>query len=276
MLESETYNGTSFQFADLPVKITQFFVDPCFYALCEYIDFKKDRYFVFESDRGLQHWRLPFVLQIPFYVATLIAGIIVLARRPKLVGAIFRDPVLFVGLGTAIGIPLGYISYMVGGSTQMKFGFVREMFLPALCLLIVATHLLTNSLLREGEKKLFFWSLALIAVIGLQVIPKVVGFPRLSDTHIARVEASEHCDGEECSLSLAYFNPSGQQITIPFDRFAMLRQDCAGKTVFQGVVELTQFRYRPAECENLEITALSTTTGSSRFARRKIGGRMVH
>lgn len=276
LLTNESYLGSSLNVRDLPVKFIQFFFDPCFYSLCDYVDFQKYSTFVFESDQDFQNWRMPFTLQLPFYVATFIGGILILLRRPKHIGIVFTDPVMFVSLGAAVGLPLAYFSYIVGGSDQLKYGFVREMYFPSLCLMIVIIHLLTGPYLRTGEKTLLFCSIAAMALIGLQVAPSFYGYPRLTNTHIARVAAAERCADGSCSLSLSYFNPSGQQITIPFDRLAMVRFRCAGETTFAGVVDIEGFRYRRSDCPNgFEVIALSTTTGVSRLTRDEgVGGRI--
>jgi len=71
---TEAYNGSSIRFLDLPVKIVQFFIDPCYYSVCNRVDYQKTTILVSESDGGLLNWRMPFLLQLPFYAAVMVGG----------------------------------------------------------------------------------------------------------------------------------------------------------------------------------------------------------
>lgn len=279
MLAHESFSGSALNFRDVPVKFVQFFVDPCFYSLCSEVDYTKRTAFVFANDPGLQNWRMPFILQLPFYAAVLFVGAALLTWRPDLIRAILGHPTLFLGLGAGVGIPIGYISYLVGGADQLKYGFVRDLFFPALCLMVVAIYLLRSDLLTKGEKRLISIGTPLIAIVGLQIIPALFGFPRLSSTHIKTATAAEACDSDRCALSLSYANSAGKPLHIPFDRLAMVRIKCTDGTVnFAGIVELSKWSYSRSACaEGYEIVGLSTTTGVSRTTRdRGIGGKVQY
>lgn len=274
---TEAYNGSSIRFLDLPVKIVQFFIDPCYYSVCNRVDYQKTTILVSESDGGLLNWRMPFLLQLPFYAAVMVGGLVLIARRWRLSLYVFRDPVIFVGVGAAIGLPLAYFSYLVGGADQLKYGFVRELFFPSLCLLVIVLRLLTSDYINRAERTLLFWSITLVA-IGLQVLPAVFGFPRLTSAHITSMSATADCQNGECSISLSYANPSGETLRIPFDKYAMIRAECSDqKVIFTGVVELDSFRIAPTECDGaMTIIGLSTTTGMTRWTRdRRIGGKVI-
>ncbi|MBB3395047.1 hypothetical protein [Rhizobium sp. BK060] len=268
-MSHEAFGGSVLRLQDIPVKLVQFFIDPCYYSYCEAVDYKKSTMLVSAEDIGFSNWRLPFILQIPFYAAALIAGLGLLGRRPSLAKHVFTDPVLLIGLGVAVGVPVGYAAYIMGGSFQLQFGFMREMFFPTLALLVCLLHLLARDYLSTREKTALVAAVAFISIIGLQVLPYFFGFPRLTDQHIASLNTKENCSGADCSIAVEYFNPLGRQINIPFDRLAYVQIGCAyGSTVESDIVDLSSFRFPKFNCQSGSlVSAMSTTAGTARLVK---------
>lgn len=268
-MSREAFNGSVLRLQDVPVKLVQFFIDPCYYSYCNAVDYKKPTLLVSAADVGFNNWKLPFTLQVPFYAAAIIVGVALIGRRPSLASHVFTDPILLTGVGVAVGLPVGYAAYIMGGSLQLQYGFVREMFFPTLALLICLLHLLTRDYLSTPEKTALVVGVAFISVIGLQVLPHYFGFPRLENQHIASVSTQENCSEADCSIAVKYFNPRGTQIKIPFDRLAYVQIACAyGSVLASDIVDLSSFRFPKLDCENGSlISAMSTTAGTARLVK---------
>lgn len=272
-MSHEAFHGSVNTLHDLPVKVVQFLFDPCYYSLCQYEDFSRATMFLVQS-LSLSNWRMPFYIQLPFYFTTLVLLAAYLILYPKLIRRVLSDPLLIVCAIVSIGAPLAYFTYIMGGSSQLKYGFMREMFFPTLCLLVAALRLLTLSEVPAHSKYAFVGINAFVTILVLQVLTYWTGVPRLESTHVAKVQAEEICQGNQCRIRLHYFNKKGKELSIPFDRLAMVAMSCGDEKPTTKIVELATFRYDKNACPHKrKIVALSTTTGSARLAAlRGIGG----
>ncbi|CAN7678932.1 hypothetical protein [Mesorhizobium sp. LjNodule214] len=261
---------------DVPIKLVQMFIDPCFYSVCSEVDYQKAALFVVQDDPTLSNWRMPFALQVPFYVAAVVVGLLLLIRRPALVGRVFTDRAILIGLGSAIAIPMGYASYIMGGADQLKYGFSREIFTATVFLMVCILILTRRDYLTRREKNWLVGGVFAISIVGLQIMPWAYGFLRLESTHIASMDAVETCDKDACAVDVTYRDAAGGEITIPFDSLAFLQAQCAngGKTFISEIVDLDSYRYQKPQCaDGYQIVTISTTTGVARLARDKgIGG----
>lgn len=277
-MDHERFGSSTFRLNDLPVKLVQIFIDPCFYSVCSEVDYQKASMFVVQNDPTLSNWRMPFALQVPFYVAAVITGIFLLVRRPVLVGRVFADVPILIGLGSAIAIPVGYACYIMGGADQLKYGFSREIFTPTIFLMVCVLILTGRDYLTRQEKNWLVGGVVALSLGGLQIMPSAFGFPRIESTHIASMDAAETCDQDSCAVDVTYRNATGDEVTIPFDALAYLVAECAGggEPLISGVVDLDSYRYKKPQCtDGYRIVAISTTTGISRLARDKsIGGKI--
>lgn len=279
-MDHERFGDSTFRLDDLPVKLVQIFLDPCFYSVCSEVDYQKASMLVVQNDPALRNWRMPFALQVPFYVAAVITGILLLVRRPTLLGHVFTDRAVSIGLASAIAIPLGYACYIMGGADQLKYGFSREIFTPTIFLMVCILILTGRDYLTRREKNGLVGGVVALSLVGLQIMPWAFGFPRIESTHIASMDAAETCDKDLCAVDVTYRNSTGDEITIPFDTLAYLEAECAGggEPLISGVVDLNTYRYKKPQCaDGYRIVAISTTTGISRLARdRGIGGKIEY
>lgn len=274
-MDHERFAGSTFRLGDLPVKLTQIFIDPCFYSVCSEVDYQKASMLVVQNDPTLSNWRMPFALQVPFYVAAVITGMLLLVRRPALLGHVFTDRPILIGLGSAIAIPIGYACYIMGGADQLKYGFSREIFTPTIFLMVCILILTGRDYLTRREKNWLVGGVVALSLVGLQIMPWAFGFPRIESTHIASMDAAETCDKDSCAVDVTYRNAAGDEITIPFDTLAYVEAECAGvgEPLISGVVDLDSYRYKKPQCaDGYRIVAISTTTGVSRLARDKSTG----
>ncbi|MEZ2332115.1 hypothetical protein AB6802_20530 [Mesorhizobium sp. RCC_202] len=267
-MDPESFKGSLLRIQDFPVKFMQFFIDPCFYSICSEVDYTAGTPFIFQTDPTLSNWAKPFALQIPFFVGATIVGFLLLVARPRLVRAVFADPVLFVSIGGAFGIAFAYMCFIVGGGDQLKYGFARELFTPSLLLMIAILQIVTTDYLPVGMRRAAVPVLAFIAIVGLQIIPSIYGFVRLNSTYIAKATGEQDCSSGSCHLKLHYFDSAGKELDIPLDDPVMVRVTCGEVTTFSGVVDPDEFSYDPKACpKGAVVTALSTTTGISRRTR---------
>lgn len=275
-MDHESAGGSNIRLDDLPIKLVQMFADPCFYSVCREVDYQKATMLVVQDDPTLSNWRMPFALQVPFYVATVVVGLLLLVRRPALIGSVFTDRAILIGLGSAIAVPVGYASYIMGGADQLKYGFSREIFTSTIFLMVCVLILAGRDYLTRWEKNWLVGGVFVISIVGLQVMPWTLGFPRIESTHIASMDAAETCVGESCAVDVTYRDAAGGEIIIPFDSLAYLQAQCVngGETFISEVVDLDSYRYKKPQCAGgYRIVAISTTTGISRLARDKhVGG----
>jgi hypothetical protein len=216
----ESVELPTFDFALVPVKVAQLFLDPCFYSLCELHEYAGIR----------EAWRQPLAVQLPALVllplcAIVIAVLVVRAARRR-EEAQARELRFVVELTVvASGLTFGYLSSSWASSTALRFGFARDFLLPFLLTGVVATVLAfagLATLSRRGSLRVSLGaaSTATAALVAALLIPGTVvartaGLPRLESRHLAVLEYRAACSGGRCTVEIAAENPRGEPVTLP-------------------------------------------------------------
>ena len=218
----ESVELPTFDFALVPVKVAQMFLDPCFYSLCELHEYAGIR----------EAWRQPLAVQLPALVflplCVIVVAVLVVraARRREQAREGARELRFLVELTVvASGLTLGYLSSSWASSTALRFGFARDFLLPFLLTGVVATVLAFAGLAqlsRRGSLRVSLGaaSTATVALVAALLIPATVvartaGLPRLESRHLAALEYRATCSGGRCTVEIAAENPRGEPVTLP-------------------------------------------------------------
>jgi hypothetical protein len=140
----------------VPAKLVQLFVEPCYYSLCRVSDYVGPVAGLTPDagDAGnYRLWRQPLAIQLPSLVllplcVLAVAALVVWAVRHR---AAARDRLRAVRLLAELtiastGIVVGYAASTLTGAPHLRYGFARDLLLPALLTAIVATALASAGL----------------------------------------------------------------------------------------------------------------------------------
>lgn len=241
LLPEEAATIPTFDFAHVPLKLVQLFTDPCFYSICELIDYASVR----------SAWRLPLAIQLPALVALpicVIAVAILLGRRARhrelaMLGV--RDLRLLVEMTIAAsGMTLGYVASTWASSSALGYGFARDFMLPSLLTGVVAVacgfawlHLalerwggvrlpVARGRLSPGTASAAFALIgAALLVLGV-VGARTYGLPRIESRHLGGIEYTANCRAGICDVEIEAVTVSGKPISIP--QSSLLTFGCGG------------------------------------------------
>lgn len=218
---------------DVPVKLVQLFVDPCFHSLCGPTDGYLAQGLV--PDGIAQYWRQPLLLQLPFLLLT----VLVLALAA---GALLRRgrglPIDVQVAALAAGaLLLGYSANPIAGGAHLRYGFVRDFTAPAVLLLYAAGRAGAEWLRHRepgGPRPA-----AVAGLAGLALLALLPGFslPRLGDSYTGyTLSAGSGCatrPGADCDLVLVADRPDGSQ--DPLDGRTVVIATCDGADAYVGL-----------------------------------------
>jgi hypothetical protein len=223
----ESVELPTFDFALVPIKLAQVFLDPCFYSLCELHEYAGIR----------AAWRQPLVVQLPalLFLPLCLAALAVLvvraARRREGTSGRARELRFLVELTVvAAGLTLGYVASTWSSSSALRFGFARDFLLPFLLTGVVAVTLafaaLARALSRRESVRLpgarpsrgAYWAVALLGAVALvagTVVARTAGLPRLDSRHLEVLEYRASCSAGRCAVEIVAENPRGEPVTLP-------------------------------------------------------------
>lgn len=213
----------------IPTKLVQLVVDPCYLALCGLVD-----------NGGVAFWREPLGLQLPalLLLPAVVVGMVWLAVQRRLWADGARELRLMGEMAiAATGLVLGYVGSTMTGSPHLKFGFARDLILPALLVAVLISVLATvgmrHALLRRGEARGASDALLLPAALGLVVllvatvtVARRVGLPTFESRHLGAVTYTARCARSVCEVHVAARTTKRSAIRIPSR--STLTFSCAG------------------------------------------------
>ena len=152
LLPEEVAVIPSLDLANLPLKVVQLFLDPCFYSLCSLHEYAGIR----AAWRQPLSIQLPALLLIPLCVVAVGLLVVRASRRREAGAAAPRELQLLTEMTIAAsGLTLGYLASSWASSSALRFGFARDFMLAALLAGIVGVCVLTawlyGAVLRRGE-----------------------------------------------------------------------------------------------------------------------------
>jgi hypothetical protein len=218
----------------IPVKLVQLFVEPCYYSLCRVSDYVGPvAGLAPDLDAGnYRLWRQPLAIQLPSLVLLplcllAMAWIVVWAVRHR---AAAREELRAIRLVAeltiaATGIVVGYAASTLTGAPHLRYGFARDLLLPALLTAIVATALasalfwwlLTRRSARFSPEIKFIAATAFAAVIvvGGTAYARTAELPRIESRQLGAVSYTANCSGARCDVRLEATTPGGAKVSIP-------------------------------------------------------------
>ncbi len=277
--------------ADLPIKLVQLFIDPCFFAVCDQVVWSKTTPLLAMSDLKSFYW--PVFLQAPILVWALTVWLWLLIRHTRRLPALLEDPAAAIAVLAAGGVIIGYCSILYLGSDRLKFGLIREFMSVTFLLALSAIRALylcreadaphspristIASALRSGAGQETVL-LLLAPVIGILLLQLPIQgdaffkFPRFS---ITRIEVTPRCEGNECSLDLAYVTADGRHAWPAFYDTAVVSIQCSeGGRPLLLFTRMADFRYHRDSCQmGAEIILQPTLTGLSLRVRDGYGAK---
>ncbi|MCW2606208.1 MAG: hypothetical protein JWO60_901 [Frankiales bacterium] len=220
---------------DVPVKLVQLFVDPCFHSLCG----PQDQYLAqgLSPDGIAQYWRQPLLMQLPFLLLTVLVlvvatGAVLRARR-----ALPLD--VQVSALAASALLLGYTANPIAGGAHLRYGFVRDFTCPAVLLLYAAARV-TTEWLRGRDGALPRPGAGTVTLAGAAVLALVPGFalPRVgasyTDYALAPGSTCAQAAAAGCTLDLVARQADGA--TAPLGGRSVVIATCDGADAFVAVV----------------------------------------